>query len=131
MTPDSTLPTGFAIKMNSSSTAQTSNNNGLAKYLWPFRFLNVALGHIAVFVVVYWTAFLLRFDFNVPVEFWSVFLATMPWVLIAKVPVFFATSHFHSWSRHIAFSDLISLVGAALCSLACLGVVNCFATTYF
>jgi hypothetical protein len=106
-------------------------SQSLATFLGPFRFLQVAFWHIAIFVAAYWLAFLLRFDFNVPVEFWQVFLATLPMVLAVKVPVFFATSHFHSWSRHIAFSDLVSLLGSAICSLVCLSVANQFAEVYF
>ena len=97
----------------------------------PFRLLSVALGHVAIFVAVYWIAFLLRFDFHVPAESWQVFLATLPWVLAVKVPVFFLTRHFHSWSWHIAFSDLASLLGAALCALVCLSAINHFASYYF
>ena len=106
-------------------------SQSLATFFGPFRFLQVAFWHVAIFVAAYWLAFLLRFDFNVPVEFWQVFLATLPIVLAVKVPVFFATSHFHSWSRHIAFSDLVSLLGSAICSSVCLAVVNQFAEVYF
>lgn len=91
----------------------------------------VACAHAATFVFVYWAAFLLRFDFDVPTEFWQVFLVTLPLVLLVKVAVFFATSHFHSCTRHIAFADLVSLTGAALCSLIGLGIVNQFMDVYF
>ena len=106
-------------------------NSVLANFLKPFLFLKVAVFHVAIFVAVYWIAFLLRFDFEIPSEHWQVFWVTLPMVVVVKIPVFFSMSHFHSWSRHVAFSDLISLVVAALCSLAGLGVLNHFESTFF
>lgn len=121
----------FAIILDISPPQLSGPSSSLATFFRPFRLSIVALGHVAIFVTVYWIAFLLRFDFNVPTESWQVFVATVPWVLAVKVVVFFVTRHYHSWSRHIAFSDLASLLGAALCSLVCLSVINHFAFFYF
>lgn len=103
----------------------------LAKVNRSFAFLNVVCMHVAVFTLAYCSAFLLRFDFNVPSAFWQVFLVTLPLVLMVKIPVFFATSHFHSWSRHIAFTDLVSLAGAAFSCLIALSIINQFLDIYF
>jgi FlaA1/EpsC-like NDP-sugar epimerase len=102
-----------------------------AKVYRPNGLLSIACLHVAIFVFAYWTAYLLRFDFHIPVEFWKVFLATLPLVLLIKVPVFFVTSHFHSWTRHVAFADLVSLAGAAFCSLIGLSILNLFLVEYF
>lgn len=117
--------------MDTSKKQSLGLNQSLTTFFRLFRFLDVACVHVAIFVAVYWVAFLLRFDFNVPVEHWQVFLATLPLVLMVKVAVFFATSHFHSWSRHVAFTDLVSLAVAALCCFAGLSVINHFTTDYF
>ena len=117
--------------MDNSKKQQSGLNQGLARFCRPFRFLDVACIHVTIFVAVYWVAFLLRFDFNVPTEYWQVFLATLPLVLLVKVTVFFATNHFHSWSRHIAFSDLVSIAVAASCCLVGLSVVNHYNEAYF
>lgn len=103
----------------------------IARVYRRFDLFSVACTHIAIFVFAYWAAFLLRFDFDVPPEFWRVFAVTIPLVLLVKVPVFFATSHFHSWTRHIAFADLVSLAGAAFGCLVALSIINQFMDVYF
>lgn len=103
-----------------------SIRNQLARLLRIYGPVGVACAHIAIFVLVYCAAFQLRFDFEIPAEYWKVFYATIPLILLIKVPVFFATSHFHSSSRHIAFSDLVSLAGTALICLIGLSVINQF-----
>ena len=119
------------VMLKTTKKQTSSVRQSLAKVYAPFRFLNVAALHVLIFVAVYWIAFLLRFDFNVPTEFWMVFLATLPLVLVVKVPLFFVTSHFHSWSRHISFSDLVSLLGTATFCLVGLSVVNQLTTVNF
>ncbi len=119
------------VMLKTTKKQTSSVRQSLAKVYAPFRFLNVASLHVLIFVAVYWIAFLLRFDFNVPTEFWKVFLATLPLVLVVKVPLFFVTSHFHSWSRHISFSDLVSLLGTATFCLVGLSVVNQLTTVNF
>lgn len=117
--------------MDTSSNRSSTEDTGIAKGNRPLGFLSVAVLHVVIFVFAYWTAYLLRFDFNIPPDFWKVFLATLPVVLMIKVPIFFATSHFHSWTRHIAFADLVSLAIAAFSGLICLGIVNLFLVEYF
>ena len=48
-------------------------------YLKPRVWL-MALIHLAVFALVYWMAFLLRFDFAIPAGRHAVFWGTLPWV---------------------------------------------------
>lgn len=117
--------------MQSSRNQTTTLGQRFAKFSKSFHLLNVILIHVSIFVAVYWVAFLLRFDFDVPTEHWHIFLATLPLVLAVKVPAFYLTSHFHRWSRHIAFSDLVSLVSAASCCLVCLSMINHFTMVYF
>jgi FlaA1/EpsC-like NDP-sugar epimerase len=90
------------------------------------RLVAVAQGHLALFVAIYWVAFLLRFDFNVPAVDGGIFLATLPWVLVIKFAAFLITRQFQGWSRHVTFADLASLGCAALCSLLCLTAINQF-----
>lgn len=88
------------------------------------RILIVAAGHAALFVTVYWVAFLLRFDFDVPTVGKDIFWATLPWVLGVKFAAFFVTRHYQRWSHHVTFADLASLVWASLCSLVFLAAIN-------
>ena len=77
----------------------------------------LGLGSLMLFAMVYWLAFALRFDFRIPPEWFSVLLATAPWVLGIKLAVFYATGQCHGWWLHVTFSDLKALLGAALLSL--------------
>ena len=45
------------------------------------RFWLLAAAHTAVFALVYWMAFLLRFDGAVPEEYRKIFLSSLPWIL--------------------------------------------------
>ena len=61
----------FAIILDISPPQLSGPSSSLATFFRPFRLSIVALGHVAIFVTVYWIAFLLRFDFNVPTESWQ------------------------------------------------------------
>lgn len=117
--------------MDQSLNSTPDDKTRLSKVYRPIGFFSIAVLHIAIFVFAYWTAYLLRFDFSIPAEFWKVFLATLPLILLIKVPVFFAMSHFHSWTRHIAFADLVSLAFAAIGALIGLSILNLFLVEYF
>src|SRR5262249_29584685 len=86
--------------------------------------LAVAAAHLGLFVVIYWIAFQLRFDFVLSMREREIFYLTLPWVVATKFGTFFFTRHYHNWSHHVTFADLASLGWAALCSLACLAVMN-------
>jgi FlaA1/EpsC-like NDP-sugar epimerase len=86
----------------------------------------LGLGHLAVFLTAYWLAFCLRFDFAVPSESMEVFWGSVGFVLSLQVCVFYASGHFHGWWRYVTFSDLASLLRAALISLLCISTVNYF-----
>ena len=87
--------------------------------------------HLAAFVVAYWTAFLLRFDFDVPASMAATFRATVLWVVGIKLLAFYVSRHFRGWWRHVAFSDLVSLLRAAVVSLIVIAVVNQLLATLF
>ena len=74
----------------------------------------LAAGHFTVFVLVYWAAFLLRFDFRIPPNAWDTFWQTVPWVVAVKMIVFYALGHYHGWWRYVTFADLAALLRASL-----------------
>jgi len=80
-------------------------------YLRPRVWL-MALVHLAVFALVYWMAFLLRFDFHI--EDMTTFWTTLPWVLAIKFIVFLIADQYVGWWSYVTFSDLISLVRFSL-----------------
>jgi FlaA1/EpsC-like NDP-sugar epimerase len=92
----------------------------------PLRVSLLGLGHLAVFLLSYWLAFCLRFDFAVPPLSVAVFWGSVGFVLSLKVCIFYASGHFHGWWRYVTFADLASLLRAAVLSLLCISTVNYF-----
>ena len=78
-------------------------------YLKP-RVWIMALVHLAVFALIYWTAFLLRFDFAIPPYNMKILWSTLPWVLAIKFSVFLIAGQYDGWWTYVTFSDLIALV---------------------
>lgn len=83
-------------------------------------------GHILLFAIAYLGAYLLRFDFRIPQDYWNVFLVTLPGVIVVKLTVFIATGHIHGWLRIVTFRDLLSVAGACLLSLVALAAADFF-----
>ncbi|HYW79724.1 MAG TPA: nucleoside-diphosphate sugar epimerase/dehydratase [Thermoguttaceae bacterium] len=77
----------------------------------------LALTHLLVFGLVFWLAFMLRFDFAVPPEDMAFLLMMLPWVLCVKLPVFFILGHYEGWWAHVTFADLVDLLRASLAAL--------------
>jgi FlaA1/EpsC-like NDP-sugar epimerase len=92
------------------SVVQSARRRG-RNYLKPRVWL-MALIHLAVFALVYWMAFLLRFDFAIPADsdVMNVFWGTLPWVLGIKFLVFLIAGQYDGWWTYVTFGDLIALV---------------------
>lgn len=98
----------------------------IARQLMSMRSWFLALGHAAIFGVAYWLAFLLRFDFWLPLETVVLLGATLVWVVALKLLVFCLLSQFRGWWRYVTFADLIALLRAVAISLFLLAAVNFF-----
>jgi len=70
----------------------------------------MALVHVLVFALVYWMAFLLRFDFAIPASEIQAFWGTLPWVLGIKFFVFLIARQYDGWWTYVTFGDLVALV---------------------
>lgn len=77
----------------------------------------LAAGHLVLFLLTYWLAFSVRFDFEVGAGEWRLFQRTLPWVLAAKTAVFFLMGQYRGWWRYVTFADLVALVRASVLSL--------------
>lgn len=88
----------------------------------------LATAHAIIFAGVYWLAYLLRFDFDIPAESMTVFWSSVPWVIGLKILVFCLLSQFHGWWRYVTFADLVALLRASVVSLFILAAVNFFFT---
>ena len=80
---------------------------------------------MAVFAFVYWLAFFVRFDFEIPTQDFQVFTHTLPLVLGTKFVLFLLLGHFEGWWAYVTFADLIALIRTSV--LTMLGIV---AVTY-
>ena len=94
------------------------------------RVFVLAIAHSVVFIAVYWLAMLLRWDFSPPEHMISLFLDSVPWFVVIKLPVFFFLGHFHGWWRYVAFSDVSALIRAVGISLLAMVVVDHFVLEY-
>jgi FlaA1/EpsC-like NDP-sugar epimerase len=89
----------------------------------------VAVAHLAVFALVYYLAFAIRYE-----AWWftnskinhQLFWTTLPWVLGIKFVLFLLLGHFEGWWAYVTFADLIALVRT--CVLAAFTIV---AVEYF
>jgi FlaA1/EpsC-like NDP-sugar epimerase len=86
----------------------------------------LAVGHLAVFCLVYWIALVIRFESVFPTETPYYFWIAMPLVAIVKLGVFYLLKNFHGWWRYVTFADLVSLGRASVVSLLALIAIDYF-----
>ena len=91
-----------------------------------FRMPILFIGHSLVFIVSFWIAYCLRFDFAVPAEYVAWFWMALPAVVCAKLIVFSALKSFHGWWRHVTFRDLIALARAVVISFFVIAMIDRF-----
>jgi FlaA1/EpsC-like NDP-sugar epimerase len=94
------------------------------------RICLLAIAHSIVFVTVYWLAMLLRFDFQPPPHMVDLYLQSVGWFAIVKLPIFFLLGHYHGWWRYVAFSDVSSLLRAVAISFVVLVLLDHFVFEY-
>lgn len=111
--------------------SQTSGH-GKAKndHLLAVRVLLLAIAHLALFSIVYFAAFQLRFGFEIPYTSIEVFWSSLPLVIAVKLVVFYVTGHYHGWWRHVTFTDLLDLLRASVSSLVVLALLDHFVLPY-
>ncbi len=88
------------------------------------RFWIVAAGHLAVFALALWLAFLLIFEFAVPPERLTQFWACLPWILAIKFLVFLLMGHYDGWWAYVTFADLTALIRTSILAMLCVITVN-------
>ena len=99
----------------------------LAESVRPVRMWVLAAGHVALFTLVYWLAFVVRFDFPLPFSIADAFCATLPWVIGVKLGIFYLCGHYRGWWRYVTFADLVALLRASGLSLLAIVVLHYFA----
>lgn len=67
-------------------------------------------------VATYYTAFVLRLDFSVDARSRTIFLLSLPWVLVIKLAIFHRYGLLKGWWRYVGMSDLVDITKASLIS---------------
>src|SRR5437660_7037297 len=67
-------------------------------------------------IAAYYTSFLLRLDFSPDARSRTIFLISLPWVLIIKLAIFYACGLLKGWWRYAGMSDLADITKASLAS---------------
>jgi len=86
----------------------------------------LAVGHAAIFIVAFLSAFALRFDLAIPAEWVETGLVNLTWVLGFKVAIFYLTGQFYGWWRYVTMADLAALLKAATISLIAMVLIDHF-----
>jgi len=84
------------------------------------------LVNCALFALIYWLAFLLRFNFRMPSNWGQILVLTAPWILAVKLAAFHFAGPSRGWWLYVTFADLVALLRAALLSLGVIVVIDHF-----
>ena len=68
--------------------------------------------HVALVPLGYLIAFALRFDIPIPGAYWSLFLKTLPLLLVIRLLSFALFGLYRGWWRHVGMKDLAALIQA-------------------
>ncbi len=74
--------------------------------------------HLALVVVSYALAFILRFDRMIPAAYWSMFLATLAPLIVFRLGAFAFYRLYSGWWRYVGMRDMFALIKAIAISSA-------------
>lgn len=112
--------------MESSRETPFASSGVFLQFLVAFRTPLLVVFHFAVFCVVLWFAFLMRFTMDVPEEYIGFFYQSVLLVATTKVAVFFYLGSFHGWWRYVHFSDMVCLFKSSVVSSLAVVAVDYF-----
>src|SRR5512138_3521697 len=97
---------GIPIRGNFASVAakQASRHSSLK-----YRKLLILCSQVCLIILTYYCAFLLEFDFTLGPASQRMLLATLPLVLIAKLPIFYRFGLMSGWWRYVGMKDLLDI----------------------
>ena len=76
---------------------------------------------IILLILVWYSAFLIRFEFDIPVQYFVVFKKVLPLVVIAKMIIFYFFDTYRGMWRYTSITDLLNIIRAT--SIASLFVI--------
>jgi FlaA1/EpsC-like NDP-sugar epimerase len=88
----------------------------------------VIFGIDAILLVASWyIAYLVRFEFNIPTQYWASFKRVLPLLLIAKIVGFYFFDLYRGMWRYTSIADLFNIIKASsVSSLAVIGIILFF-----
>ena len=72
----------------------------------------VVLADITVLVISYLLAYLLRFDFQLPLEYWSIIGSTILFLVPSKIIIFYAFGLYRGIYRYTSLWDVLNILKA-------------------
>ena len=87
----------------------------------------LVLLHLALFTSAHFLAYAIRFDFDVPEQYWMLCLGTLPIGLGVKLVSFYVFQLYRSWLRYVSLGDLKRILLAAVTAELLLAVLDRFA----
>ena len=85
--------------------------------------------NVVVIVLSLIAAFALRFDLNIPLDYWNVILSLIPWLIIIKLTVFWASGMSEGWWRYVSMPDLLQVLKANIIASAVFIIFEVFVPT--
>lgn len=97
----------MSIKINSVFYNILINGSTLRKISFTIRILLIFLISMMITVISFAGAFYIRFDFNIPIEYYDIFYNLLPLILISRIIAYYYYKvHLVSW-RFVSMKDLV------------------------
>jgi FlaA1/EpsC-like NDP-sugar epimerase len=90
----------------------------LPRILHSHRQIVVLVLHLLLIPLGFFTAFLLRFELEVPEEYLAIFAVSLVYLVPLRLISFAVFGLYHGWWRHVGMQDLVDLVKAVTLSTA-------------
>lgn len=84
--------------------------------LHPYRRLVIVAVHLALVIMAYLLAFLLRFEFRLTSSEWQLFLRTLPLLLVIRMTVFAWFHLYQGLWRYVSMQDILTMLKAVTLS---------------
>ena len=84
--------------------------------IFKYRRVAIVIIHAALISIAYFMSYILRFEFSIPGEFFTVFLRTLPLLLCVKLIVFYYFGLFVGLWRYVSMDDLWQIIKANVVS---------------
>lgn len=95
-------------------------------FILKYRKVLILATNLFLVSLSYYIAFLLRFDFNLPSDYFKVFLKTLPFLVLTKLFVFYYFGLFRGLWRYVSIYDLWQIIKANVVATVVFIIVNVF-----